>query len=75
MNYLDMPFEIDAEQFGINKAYSFLHDICEIPSAERIILNYVNDRINLEYRHFTRERYILMMPDENTYSIESYRYG
>lgn len=67
MNYLDMPFEIDAEQFGINKAYSFLHDICEIPSAERIILNYVNDRINLEYRHFTRERYILMMPDENTY--------
>lgn len=67
MNYLDMPFEIDAEQFGINKAYSFLHDICEIPLAERVVLNYVNDRINLEYRHLTRERYILMMPDENKY--------
>ena len=27
----------------------------------------MNDRINLEYRHLTRERYILMMPDEDKY--------
>lgn len=67
MNYLDMPFEIDAEQFGINKSYSFLYETCEIPAAEKVVLNYVNDRINLEYRHFTRERYILMMPERGKY--------
>lgn len=44
LNYDNLPYEIDAEQFAIMSTYSFLRN--EFPNCnyEQLILNYVNER-------------------------------
>lgn len=65
-NYLNMPIEIDACKYGMEKAHEYLKNEYLSPFHEQVILNYVNDRISRECERATGERPVLDRPDDGT---------
>lgn len=47
-NYENMSSEIDAEQYSINMAYMYLKNMYPNIDAEKLIVNYINNRIDTE---------------------------
>lgn len=78
MSYYSNPREIDAERFGIVGAYDFLSSIeCQkliSDTPDNLIVNYVNDKLNSEYKYFIQADVVQSVDDiddlfENAYEL------
>lgn len=67
ISYYSNPREIDAEHFGIVGAYDFLDSIeCQkliSDTPDNLIVNYVNDKLNSEYKYFIRADVVQSVDD------------